>query len=81
MANNHSSLLEKRNYRRRYRKFLGRLRRAREEAGLTQAEVAQRLGRPQSFMSKCETGERRVDVVELFIFAQLYSVDIDYFRV
>ena len=32
-------------------------------------------------MSKCETGERRVDVVELFIFAQLYSVDIDYFRV
>ena len=34
-------------------------------AGLTQEEVAQRLRRPQSFVSKYELGERRLDVVEL----------------
>jgi len=49
----------------RYRAFLGRLRQAREEAGLTQAQVAGRLGRPQTWVSKCELGERRVDFVEL----------------
>jgi transcriptional regulator with XRE-family HTH domain len=31
---------------------------------LTQAEVAKRLGKPQSYVSKYETGERRLDVVE-----------------
>ncbi len=35
------------------------------EAGLTQEEVARRLGRPQSFISKYETGERRLDILEL----------------
>ena len=49
----------------RYRAFLVRLRQAREEAGLTQEQVAKRLGRPQTWVSKCELGERRVDVVEL----------------
>jgi ribosome-binding protein aMBF1 (putative translation factor) len=41
------------------------LRKARAEAGLTQAELAKRLGLPQSFVSKYESGERRLDVVEL----------------
>ena len=55
-----------------YRRFLVQLRAARERAGLTQAEVARRLRRPQSFVSKCEAGERRVDVVELAAFARVY---------
>lgn len=38
---------------------------AREAAGLTQAGLAARLRRPQSFVSKVESGERRLDVVEL----------------
>lgn len=38
--------------------------RAREKAGLTQAELAARLGRAQSFVSKYEQGERRLDVVD-----------------
>ncbi len=49
----------------RYRLFLARLRKAREEAGLTQVEIARLLGQPQTWVSKCELGERRVDFVEL----------------
>jgi transcriptional regulator with XRE-family HTH domain len=37
---------------------------ARLKAGLTQLDAAERLGRPQSFVSKYESGERRLDVVE-----------------
>lgn len=37
---------------------------ARRKAGLTQQDVANRLGRPQSFVAKYEGGERRLDVVE-----------------
>ena len=37
---------------------------ARESAGLTQVELSGRLGRPQSFVSKYENGERRLDVIE-----------------
>lgn len=37
---------------------------ARDRQGLTQAELARRLGRPQSFVSKYESGERRLDIVE-----------------
>jgi transcriptional regulator with XRE-family HTH domain len=40
---------------------------------LTQQEVAARLDVPQSYVSKCESGERRVDVVELAEFAALYG--------
>jgi transcriptional regulator with XRE-family HTH domain len=49
-------------YRHRYALFLGRLKQARVEAALTQVEVAKKLERPQSFVSKIESGERRVDV-------------------
>lgn len=52
---------------------------ARHESGLSQAEVAVHLGRPQSFVSKCETGERRADVVELARFADLYEHSLDWF--
>jgi len=62
-----------------YQAFLQRLRAARHKAGLTQAEVAKKLGRPQSFVSKCESGERRVDVLELAEFSQLYQVSLDSF--
>lgn len=62
-----------------YKLLVERLRAARQKAGLTQAEVAARLGRPQSFVSKCESGERRVDAVELDEFAKLYRVPLGYF--
>ena len=37
---------------------------AREQSGLTQQDVADRLGKPQSYIAKLEGGERRLDVVE-----------------
>lgn len=46
-------------YRHRYAQFLGRLRQARVESRLTQVDVAKKLNRPQSFVSKIESGERR----------------------
>lgn len=47
----------------------------REAAGLTQAAVAARLSRPQSFVSKYETGERRIDVVEFIQIADAVGFD------
>lgn len=63
----------------RYREFLKRLRSAREKAGLLQIDVARQLGKPQSYVSKCESGERRVDVIELTDFARVYGVSLDSF--
>ncbi len=58
---------------RRYREFLARLRQAREDAGLTQVQAAAKLRKPQSFVSRCETGERRVDVLEFEDFVKVYG--------
>lgn len=60
-------------------RFLRRLRLARERAGLTQAEAARRLGKLQAYVWKSEQGERRVDVVELRQFADVYGVSISFF--
>ena len=62
-----------------YAYFVERLRKARMEAGLTQVQVAKRLNRPQSHVSNVESGQQRVDIVELQRFAKMYSKDIGYF--
>lgn len=62
-----------------YAVFVERLRKAREEAGLTQVQVAKKLKRPQSHISNVESGQQRVDVVELQRFAKMYGKDINYF--
>jgi len=62
-----------------YAYFVERLRTARQEAGLTQVQVAKKLKRPQSHVSNVESGQQRVDIVELQRFAKLYGKDIKYF--
>ena len=57
--------VEKSIYSAEYQRLCSLLRQLRHEAGLTQVQVAARLGVPQSFVSKYESGERRLDVVEL----------------
>nr|WP_246659871.1 helix-turn-helix transcriptional regulator [Methylosinus sporium] len=48
---------------------------ARERAGLTQEGLAERIGRTQSFVSKYERGERRLDVVEFAEFVKAMDLD------
>jgi len=62
-----------------YQRFLERLRQARQDAGMTQAEVGLRLGVRQSFVSKVESGERRLDPVELAQFAAVYGKPLEWF--
>jgi len=68
-----------RDYHRAYKRFLVRLVQARRDAGLTQVEVARRLGKAHSFLSKCELGERRVDFVELQQLAKVYKKELSFF--
>lgn len=49
--------------------------RARKKAGLTQVQLADLLSRPQSFVSKVERGERRLDVIEFFEVAEKVGFD------
>lgn len=61
----------------RYQNMCRRLKEARRRSGLTQAEAARALGQPQNFVSKCETGERRMDPIELADFLALYETTFD----
>ena len=63
-------------YSREYQIFLEHLRTTREEAGLSQRQVAARLKRSQSFVAKCEQGHNRVDVAQLVQFCQALEVPL-----
>lgn len=58
-----------------YKKLTAILLDARSNAGLTQQEVANRLGKPQSYVAKVEGNERRIDVVEFIALAKALGVD------
>jgi transcriptional regulator with XRE-family HTH domain len=60
-----------------YRKLCKLLREARRHAGLTQQVVAKRLYRPQSYVSKYESGERRLDVIEFLRVTKALKVTPD----
>jgi len=57
-----------------YRLLLTVLKAARKHAGVSQVDLAERLGNTQTFVSKCERGERRIDAVELVEFAEALGV-------
>ena len=58
---------------------VNRLKLARKTTGLDQINVAKRLGKTQSYISKIESGERRLDVAEMKKFAQIYKKPSSYF--
>ena len=64
---------------RRRKILLGLLRQIRLDAGLRQTDVAKRLGKPQSFVSNYESGERRLDLLELQSFCEVLGVGLDDF--
>ena len=53
------------------------LRQIRLDAGLSQVELAKRLHEPQSFVSKCESGERRLDLIELRCICKALGVSLE----
>jgi transcriptional regulator with XRE-family HTH domain len=56
-----------------------RLKTARIDAGLDQVEAAKLLGRTQPYISKMESGQRKIDVITLKEFARIYKKPLDYF--
>ena len=56
-----------------YKEVLARLKQARIDAGFSQQEVAEKLKKPQSYISKIESGERRLDIAELKALAVIYG--------
>ncbi len=66
-------------YTKEHRTLVERLKNARKEAGLDQAEAAKLLGVTQSYISKIESGQRRIDIVQLKRFAKIYKKQINYF--
>ena len=58
-----------------YGAFVQALIEGRRVAQLRQVDLAERLGKPQSFVSKYETGERRLDVVEFLVIAKQIGLD------
>ncbi|WP_435212604.1 helix-turn-helix domain-containing protein [Streptomyces sp. bgisy034] len=68
--------VEKSIYSAEYQRLCAVLRELRREAGLTQVQVAAELDVPQSFVSKYESGERRLDVIELRHVAKALGVPV-----
>ncbi|MGI6314952.1 MAG: helix-turn-helix domain-containing protein [Patescibacteria group bacterium] len=66
-------------YSKEYKKTIEKLKKARIEIGLKQEEVAEKLKKPQSYISKIERGERRIDIAELQDIAKIYKKEINYF--
>jgi transcriptional regulator with XRE-family HTH domain len=62
-----------------YGQFRLLLVKARKAAGLTQVELSAKLSRPQSYVSKYERGERRLDVVEFLEVARALGIDASKF--
>jgi transcriptional regulator with XRE-family HTH domain len=58
-----------------YKSAVAKLIDARHEAGLTQRDLAEKLGKARSFVGKMEAGERRVDFVEFIVIARALGVD------
>lgn len=58
-----------------YKELLAQLVKARKDAGFTQEKLARSLKKPQSFIAKTESGERRLDVVEFLQIVKVLGVD------
>ena len=71
----------KQQHHRAYALLAQRLREAREAVGLTQADAAEAVGKPQSYISKVELGERRLDVIELKVLANVYRKQLSFFDI
>jgi len=63
-------------YTREYRILLRILRSKRQQKRISQEDLAKKLGVPQSFISKIESGERRIDVIDLFRYCEVLNIEL-----
>ncbi len=71
--------MDKTIYSKEHRYLVKQLKKARKEAGLSQEQVANLLHRTQSYISKIESGQRKIDIVQLKKFAKIYKKSLDFF--
>ena len=71
----HTARVPKSTFSRKHAQLRKILVQARHDAGLTQVALAKKLGRPQSFISKFERGERRLDVTEFLDVARALNIE------
>ncbi len=71
--------MEKTIYTQEYEVVLRLLREARTQAGLTQTVLAERIGETQTFVSKVERGDRRLDIIEIRVFCQALGLTLPEF--
>lgn len=71
--------MSKKRWTARQKKLQELLRQIRVDKGMTQAQVAEYLGVPQSYVSKYESGERRLDILEVQDICAVYGVKLDKF--
>ena len=63
-------------YTKEHKAIIEKLKKARHEAGFDQIDVAKKLGKTQSYISKIESGQRKVEVLQLKKFAKIYNKGI-----
>ena len=66
-------------YSKEHKYLVERLKQARKEANLTQKKIAKLLGTTQSYISKVESGQLRIDVLQLKELARIYKKDLTFF--
>lgn len=71
--------MEKTIYADEYAFFIKKLRAVREEAGISQKHLAEKLGITQVFVSKCEGGQRRLDIIELKTWCEALGISLSAF--
>lgn len=59
--------------------LIRKLKKARDDSGLEQKDVARLLRKTQSHVSKIESGQRRIDIIQLKEFAKIYKKDLSFF--
>jgi predicted transcriptional regulator len=72
--------MEKHNLQTEYRRFCAVLRKIRRDKKINQVDLAGRIGKPQSFISKVELGERRLDYIELKCICEAIGITISEFE-
>lgn len=71
--------MDKTIYTKDHKTLINKLIQARKDKGLKQEDAARLLGRTQSFISKIEGGQRRIDIVQLKEFAKIYKKNLNFF--